>query len=101
MKTEYNEKRRKLNAYLETNAPPPDGHGSKNLTKRELMNLIIYGERAHLKEEKRKQIKNFEKRRILWDIMKKIFFIKILSEVLLMIRDTKELNEKVLDYIKD
>lgn len=101
LKMEYNEKRGKLNEYLESNAPPQsDGHGLKSLTNRELMELILYGERAHINKEKRKQIKKFEEKRILWDIMKNIFFIKIMSEVLLMIRDTKELNKKVLDYIR-
>jgi hypothetical protein len=100
IKKEFIKMRHNYNQYLDEKILIPFKKFEKSFTRRKLLYLIIYGDRAHTNPSKRKIITILKQERIKWEIAELIFFVKILAESLQIFNDIRVLNLKVLEILQ-
>lgn len=96
LSTQFSKSRANFNRFLDQNSTCT--HNNKTFTNREILDIYLYGEYAHMNEEKREIYHRITS----MDISEAIYtneFVKISGEFLNLISFVKELNTRALEEI--
>jgi len=98
-KKQFNNTRSNLNQYLDTSSTINIVINNKQLTRREIVDTLMYGMIVHSNEKKRNVVRQWSRDQILFSTIK-IEFCAILTTLLNFILDVKILNNKVIQDLE-